>query len=486
MSILPASAAPAIELSPDRGPAGSAVNIEGTGFVALSTVTLTFDRRSLPTVPETIVVDALGKFEAAFNVPDSADEGENLVVATAEITLDRDEDGEKHNDDNDDEKRDRGNKDAEKDKEEDKDEEEDKRDRNGNDDEKDGDDDKRDRGNNKRDRDDNDDENDKEEDKDDEEDKGRDRDDDKPRNFIRHRASTTFTVVIEPNSAPVAQSLSVTTREERPVNIALEGSDADGDEISFSIVDDPQHGELRDFSASAGTVTYVPFPDYRGKDSFSFKVNDGEEDSDTAEVSVTITSSSTRSRSGGGSPDPVPEVPDDTSVDTEVVATEATEAPHQPASSGISQYIKDFIETSQVTSTGTSPFLTITTSTVIAETTDSQPPKLILPASPLEADATSQLGARVSYSASALDDFDGELTAYCSPEPGYRFPVGMVNVVCKATDSAGNTALASFVVAVKQRAQEESPSVLLPFLIMGIVGAASFGGFWVMTRSRAE
>ncbi len=428
------------------------VDIEGSGFVAMSTVTLTFDKRSLPTVPETIIVDALGKFEAAFEVPDSADEGANLVVATAEIVLDNDGDGEKHDDDNDDDKRDRGDK---------------ERDRgNRDDDEKDKDEDEKD----------------EDEDKDEEDDdKGRDRDD-KPRDFLRHKASATFTVVIDANSAPVAQSLSVTTREDRSISILLEGSDDDGDQISFAIVDNPQHGELDDFSAAAGTVIYKPSADYRGKDSFSFKVNDGEEDSDAAQVTITVAASTTHSRSGGGSPAPNPEVPDDTSVDTDAFLTETTD---QPVTSGISQYITDFIETSQATSTGTNPFLTIVTGTGIVETTDSQPPKLILPASPLEADAISEVGARVSYTASALDDFDGELTPYCSPESGYQFPVGTVNVVCKATDRAGNTALASFVVSVKQAAQEESPSVLLPFLIMGIVGAASFGGFWAVARSRA-
>ncbi len=466
MSILPASAAPAIELSPDRGPAGSSVNIEGSGFVVLSTVTLTFDKQSLQTVPETIVVDALGKFEAAFKVPDSADEGENLVVATAEIVLDNDEDGEKHDDD--DEKRDRGDK---------------KRDRDGKDDEKDREEDE----DNEKDEDEDEGEQDDEDEGEDDEDneKDRDRDNDKPRNLLRHRASTIFTVVIDANSAPVAQSLSLATREDRSINISLEGSDDDGDQIAFSIVDNPQHGELHDFSESAGTVTYVPSPDYHGKDSFSFRVNDGEEDSETAEVTITI-ASATHSRSGGGGPAPNPAAPDDTSIETDVEVTEATETPDQPVGGGISQYIADFIKTSQATSTGTNPFLTIVTATRIAETTDSQPPKLILPESPLEVETTSQLGAKVSYTASALDDFDGELTPYCSPESGYEFPVGTVNVVCKATDSAGNTALASFVVAVKQGVQEESPSVLLPFLIMGIVGAASFGGFWAVARARAE
>jgi hypothetical protein len=438
------------------------VNIEGSGFIALSEVTLTFDRRSLPTVPETIIVDALGKFEAAFQVPDSADEGENQVVATAEIILDNDDDGEKHDDDN---EKDR------KDKERDRDDrDDDERDR---DDEKDDDDDEGEK-------------DDDDEDKDDEDDdKGRDRDD-SSKNFLRHKASATFTVIIDANSAPVAQSLSVTTREERSISISLEGSDDDGDQVSFSIVDDPQHGELDDFSPSDGTVTYHPSPDFRGKDSFSFKVNDGKEDSNTAQVTISITSSTSHSRSGGGSSHPVPNVPDDASADTDddadVTAAEVTD---QPAIGGISQYITDFIKTSQAPSTGTNPFLTIVTSIRPAQTADSQPPRLILPTSPLEVDATSQSGARVSYLASALDDLDGELAPYCSPESGYEFPVGTVNVVCRATDGAGNMALASFVIAVRQSAQEESPSVLLPFLIMGIVGAASFGGFWAAGRTRA-
>jgi hypothetical protein len=454
MSILPASAAPAIELSPDQGPTGSAVNIEGSGFIASSTVTLTFDKQSIPTVPETIVVDALGKFEAAFKVPDSADEGENRVVATAEIVLDNDDDGEEHDDDEDEEKRHHGDKKRDHDDKDEKDKERD-------DDEKDHDDDEDDG-------------------------KGRDHDDG-PRDFLRHKASATFTVIVDANSAPEAQSLSVATREERSVSIVLEGSDDDDDQISFSIVDDPQHGELHDFSSSAGTVIYQPSPDYHGNDSFSFKVNDGKEDSDSAEVTITVKSSTSHSSSGGGGSFPIPDEPDETNVDTSddeyAVLTEATD---RPVSNGISQYITDFIKTSQATSTGTNPFLTIATVTRTAGTADSQAPRLILPVSPLEVEAMSQSGARVNYNASALDDFDGELAPYCSPGSGYEFPVGTVNVVCKATDSAGNTALASFVVAVKQGAPEESPSVLLPFLIMGVVGAASFGGFWAVTRARTE
>jgi hypothetical protein len=550
MSILPASAAPAIELSPDRGPIGAAVDIEGSGFVALSTLTLTFDKQSVPTAPETIIVDALGKFEAAFQVPNSADAGRKSVVATAEIVVDDEDDSEKHDDEKDDDKR---------------------RDHDdGDDDEKgrDDDDKKRDKDDDRK-NDDDDEDNSEEDDEDD--DKGRD-DDDNPKNILRSRASATFIVVTDANNIPVTQSLSITTSEERSTSIILKGSDDDGDVIFFSIVDHPQHGELSELNPLSGTVTYHPSRDYHGKDSFSFKVNDGRSDSDTANVdmtvipvndapvaasgeiktrkgalvsfsitasdvdgdklsyviianpshgtlsgtapnlkyepsinylgsdeftfkvndgtvdsdtarvAITIASLPTHSRSGGGSSNAIPAVPNDTSVDTDLVLMEATD---QPVSDGISQYLTDFIRTSQAISPGTNPFHTIVTGTEITETTDNQPPKLVLPTSPLEVDAISEVGARVSYTASALDDFDGELTPYCSPESGYEFPVGTVNVVCKVTDKAGNIALASFVVAVKHT-QDEPPSVLIPFLIMGIVGAASFGGFWAFTRSRPE
>lgn len=644
MYVLPVSAAPAIELSPGRGHVGTSVDIEGSGFVALSTVTLTFDKQFIPTAPETIIVDALGKFEAAFQVPNSADAGENAVVATAEIVLDNEDDGEKDDDEKDDDKR-----------RDHDDRDDDEKERDHDDKERDKDDDRN-----------NDDEKDDEDEKDDG--KGRDHDDN-PKNILRSTASSTFIVVTDANNAPVAQSVSITISEERSTSIILEGSDADGDAISFSIVDDPQHGKLSELNPLMGTVTYHPSRDYHGRDSFSFKVNDGNEDSEpatvtidiasvndspnadyvtvetkedsevrinltgsddespavsfsvnsdpghgnlsditstgsnsaeitytpkpdyngkdsfeisvsdssgdndtakvditvipvndapvaasgeiktrkgefvsfsitasdvdgdklsyviianpshgalsgtapnleytpsinyhgsdeftfkvndgtvdsnTARVAITIASLTTHSRSGGGSSDAIPAVPDDTSVDTDLVLTEATDL---PVSDGISQYFTDFIRTSQAISPGTNPFHTIVTGTEITETTDNQPPKLILPTSPLEVDATSALGASVSYSVMALDDFDGEINPYCSPESGFEFPVGTVNVVCRVADRAGNTALASFVVAVKLIAQEESPSVLIPFLIMGLVGAASFGGFWALARARQE
>jgi len=91
------------------------------------------------------------------------------------------------------------------------------------------------------------------------------------------------------NHAPVAEDQSVTTDQNTPVDIQLAATDADGDTLTYSIVDDPIHGTLSGFDAATGNVTYTPDPDYAGTDSFTFKANDGKVDSNIATVSITVT-----------------------------------------------------------------------------------------------------------------------------------------------------------------------------------------------------
>ncbi|MGI0014560.1 MAG: HYR domain-containing protein, partial [Nitrososphaera sp.] len=102
----------------------------------------------------------------------------------------------------------------------------------------------------------------------------------------------------------------------------------------------------------------------------------------------------------------------------------------------------------------------------------------------LVVDATSESGATVTFSVTAVDDQDGEIAAYCSPSSGSTFPVGKVNVLCRATDKDGNTALASFVVAINQIDGENDGllSMWVTFAITGIIGAAGYGGFRAVKR----
>ena len=102
---------------------------------------------------------------------------------------------------------------------------------------------------------------------------------------VESNIATVLIVVSPVNDAPVAVAKSVTTDEDTPVAIVLEASDKDGDPLSYSFISGPGAGTL---TGTAPNVTYTPFKDYSGTDSFSFRVNDGNANSATTTVSVEI------------------------------------------------------------------------------------------------------------------------------------------------------------------------------------------------------
>ena len=75
------------------------------------------------------------------------------------------------------------------------------------------------------------------------------------------------------------------------------------------------------------------------------------------------------------------------------------------------------------------------------------PPAITLPAhNPV--DATGPAGARVSYTATAIDDLDPNPSIVCTPASGSVFAIGTTTVTCNATDAAGNAATATTIVTV--------------------------------------
>jgi cellulose biosynthesis protein BcsQ len=93
------------------------------------------------------------------------------------------------------------------------------------------------------------------------------------------------------NDPPIANQQSAMTRVDRSIFITLTGSDVDSDKLKFSIATQPEHGSLTfgsDFDAS-GKLTYTPNAKFEGKDSFTFKLNDGESDSAPALVTLNMT-----------------------------------------------------------------------------------------------------------------------------------------------------------------------------------------------------
>ena len=97
-------------------------------------------------------------------------------------------------------------------------------------------------------------------------------------------------------ATPRANSVTVSTDEDTPVNISLSASDIDSSSLTFTVVSAPSHGLL---SANSGTmscvtgicaadISYTPAANFNGLDSFSFTVNDGQATSNTASVSITV------------------------------------------------------------------------------------------------------------------------------------------------------------------------------------------------------
>ncbi len=90
------------------------------------------------------------------------------------------------------------------------------------------------------------------------------------------------------NDAPVANNLSVSTNLNQAVAITLTGSDVENDPLTFSVITQPQHGNL---TGTVPNLTYTPATDYSGADSFTYRANDGNLNSPTATVSITVASS---------------------------------------------------------------------------------------------------------------------------------------------------------------------------------------------------
>ncbi|MEK6374064.1 MAG: HYR domain-containing protein [Acidobacteriota bacterium] len=79
---------------------------------------------------------------------------------------------------------------------------------------------------------------------------------------------------------------------------------------------------------------------------------------------------------------------------------------------------------------------------------DTTPPNLTVPADKT-VEATSASGAVVTYTTSATDLVDGNVTPVCAPASGSTFPLGTTTVQCSATDAHGNHSNKSFLVTVR-------------------------------------
>jgi hypothetical protein len=94
---------------------------------------------------------------------------------------------------------------------------------------------------------------------------------------------TDLTIVIK--GQPVAKAKTARTLKNTAVAVALSGRDPEGDALSYSIVTPPTKGIL---TGTPPNLSYKPNTDVTGRDSFTFRVNDGKLDSAPATVSIGI------------------------------------------------------------------------------------------------------------------------------------------------------------------------------------------------------
>jgi hypothetical protein len=104
--------------------------------------------------------------------------------------------------------------------------------------------------------------------------------------------TATVTITVNPvNDAPTTTDIAITMNENRSarmIGIELQGSDVDGDDLTYSVVSDASNGSTDPISS--GYLHYFPNDDWNGTETITYKANDGLLDSNTSTITVTVTS----------------------------------------------------------------------------------------------------------------------------------------------------------------------------------------------------
>lgn len=87
------------------------------------------------------------------------------------------------------------------------------------------------------------------------------------------------------NTAPIAANQNVLLSANSTVNVTLGASDAEGNNLTYEINSNPQHGTL---SGVAPNLIYQPEPGFAGADRFSFFAKDEFSNSNTAVITLTV------------------------------------------------------------------------------------------------------------------------------------------------------------------------------------------------------
>ena len=97
--------------------------------------------------------------------------------------------------------------------------------------------------------------------------------------------------VIPQNDAPVAADVVLSIDPNVSISVTLQGSDIDGDQLTYEILSQPSNGTISipaDFSGESPVISYIPENGYLGNEQFSYKVTDSSGLSDEASVTIEI------------------------------------------------------------------------------------------------------------------------------------------------------------------------------------------------------
>ena len=88
------------------------------------------------------------------------------------------------------------------------------------------------------------------------------------------------------NTTPVATASSFTAQANTTYTGKLTASDADGDKLSYTVVNAPTNGTLK--VETDGSFSYMPNAEFTGNDKFSYSVSDGPSSTNAVDVTITV------------------------------------------------------------------------------------------------------------------------------------------------------------------------------------------------------